>query len=178
VLIICGTPQKLHALFTYPGGPTGSEVCSLVFDEVDQLIARNLHEYIFNIVKLLPLSRSRPAGSGTPTPGSTSSSQSLLASFDTNNPLAGMANSAWRYSTILSSPSNGVGSKSTPTSVKLPSVRIPQMLANREMATELSAQGEGLQVWNLPRLENGSWMRWLISLTMSTSAKPSFMSAG
>lgn len=59
--ILCGTPQKLHALFTSPGGLTGSEVRFLVLDEVDQLIARNLHEYVFNIVKLFPSPRAKPA---------------------------------------------------------------------------------------------------------------------
>ncbi|KAF5312321.1 hypothetical protein D9619_002402 [Psilocybe cf. subviscida] len=58
--IICGTPQKLHALFTAPGGVSGAEVRFLVLDEVDQLIARNLHEFVFNIVKLLPPPRSLP----------------------------------------------------------------------------------------------------------------------
>jgi translation initiation factor 4A len=66
--IICGTPQKLHALFTSPGGLVGSEVRFLVLDEVDQLIARNLHEFVFAIVKLLPPPRSRPLSSSTPTP--------------------------------------------------------------------------------------------------------------
>lgn len=58
--IICGTPHKLHALFTTPGGLAGSEVRFLVLDEVDQLIARNLHDFVFNIVKLLPPPRSGP----------------------------------------------------------------------------------------------------------------------
>ncbi|KDQ64831.1 hypothetical protein JAAARDRAFT_117967 [Jaapia argillacea MUCL 33604] len=65
--IICGTPQKLHALFTSPGGLVGSEVRFLVIDEVDQLIARNLHDFVFNIVKLLPPPRSRSIGPSTPT---------------------------------------------------------------------------------------------------------------
>ncbi|KAH8106255.1 P-loop containing nucleoside triphosphate hydrolase protein [Cristinia sonorae] len=65
--IICGTPQKLHALFTSPGGLSGSEVRFLVLDEVDQLIARNLHDFVFSIVKLLPPTRSRPLGNATPT---------------------------------------------------------------------------------------------------------------
>lgn len=73
--IICGTPQKLHALFTTPGGLIGSEVRFLVLDEVDQLIARNLHDFVFNIVKLFPAPRSRPlsastTGSGSTAPGS------------------------------------------------------------------------------------------------------------
>ncbi|KAI0028202.1 P-loop containing nucleoside triphosphate hydrolase protein [Vararia minispora EC-137] len=64
--ILCGTPQKLHALFTAPGGLSGALVRFLVLDEVDQLIARNLHEFIFGIVKLLPPPRSRPLSGGAP----------------------------------------------------------------------------------------------------------------
>ncbi|KAG6890268.1 hypothetical protein C0992_002534 [Termitomyces sp. T32_za158] len=67
--IICGTPQKLHALFSTSGGLSGAEVCFLVLDEVDQLIARKLHDFVFNIVKLLPPPRSRPVG--TPNSGTT-----------------------------------------------------------------------------------------------------------
>jgi superfamily II DNA/RNA helicase len=52
--IVCGTPQKLHALFTGAGGLPGGDVRFLVLDEVDQLLARNLHEYVCAIVKLLP----------------------------------------------------------------------------------------------------------------------------
>ena len=77
--IICGTPQKLHALFTSNGGISGSEVRFLVLDEVDQLIARNLHDFVFNIVKLLPPPRSRPLSNG-PSNGSTSSIQSFDSS--------------------------------------------------------------------------------------------------
>ncbi|KAJ7498983.1 hypothetical protein FB451DRAFT_1427699 [Mycena latifolia] len=87
--IICGTPQKLHALFTSSGGLVGSEVRFLVLDEVDQLIARNLHEFVFNIVKLLPPPRSRPLGPGTPTPNSTPgtiSQSSFTSPFDSPNP--------------------------------------------------------------------------------------------
>lgn len=64
--IICGTPQKLHALFTASNGLPGSDVRLLVLDEVDQLIARNLHEFVFNIVKLLPPPRSRPLSQTIP----------------------------------------------------------------------------------------------------------------
>ncbi|KAJ7507736.1 hypothetical protein B0H11DRAFT_2314048 [Mycena galericulata] len=87
--IICGTPQKLHALFTTSGGLVGSEVRFLVLDEVDQLIARNLHEFVFNIVKLLPPPRSRPLGSSTPTPNTTPgpiSQSSFSSPFDSPNP--------------------------------------------------------------------------------------------
>ncbi|KIJ56529.1 hypothetical protein M422DRAFT_22693 [Sphaerobolus stellatus SS14] len=79
--ILCGTPQKLHALFTAPHGLLASEVRFLVLDEVDQLIARNLHDYVFNIVKLLPPPRSRPLGSnGNGAPG-TSPTPPIPASF-------------------------------------------------------------------------------------------------
>lgn len=66
--ILCGTPQKLHSLLTVPGGLPSNEVRFLVLDEVDQLIARNLHEFVFNIVKLLPSSRPAPLA-GPLTPG-------------------------------------------------------------------------------------------------------------
>lgn len=69
--ILCGTPQKLHAMFTSSNGLPAGEVRLLVLDEVDQLIARNLHEFVFNIVKLLPPPRSRPLPSNSsPIPGS------------------------------------------------------------------------------------------------------------
>ncbi|CAK5275670.1 unnamed protein product [Mycena citricolor] len=86
--IICGTPQKLHALFTATGGLVASEVRFLVLDEVDQLIARNLHEFVFNIVKLLPPPRSRPLGPGTPNPSATpvgSTPPTFTSPFDTPN---------------------------------------------------------------------------------------------
>lgn len=102
--IICGTPQKLHALFTVPGGLIGSEVRFLVLDEVDQLIARNLHDYVLNVVKLLPPPRSRPLGSITPSTSSTSV-QSITSSFDTNatvtTPFQGPVR---RFSTAIPSP--------------------------------------------------------------------------
>jgi len=84
--ILCGTPQKLHALFTGPHGLIASEVRFLVLDEVDQLIARNLHDFVFNIVKLLPPPRSRPLGlpngSGTPGTSPTPPSSAPFSSFD------------------------------------------------------------------------------------------------
>ncbi|KAJ7179932.1 hypothetical protein C8R43DRAFT_382826 [Mycena crocata] len=98
--IICGTPQKLHALFTTSGGLVGSEVRFLVLDEVDQLIARNLHEFVFNIVKLLPPPRSRPLGPSTPTPSSTPgtiSQSSFSSPFDSPN-------SGRRFSGLAPSP--------------------------------------------------------------------------
>ena len=106
--IICGTPQKLHALFTTPGGLSGSEVRFLVLDEVDQLIARNLHEFVFSIVKLLPPPRSRPStsitpgGSSTPIPGA---STTITPSFEPGNSvMSALQNSGRRFSAAVPSP--------------------------------------------------------------------------
>ncbi|KAI5124734.1 hypothetical protein M0805_005369 [Coniferiporia weirii] len=104
--IICGTPQKLHALFTPAGGLSGSEVRFLVLDEVDQLIARNLHEFVFNIVKLLPPPRSRGVTTtGTPGPGPTTSSQAQLNSLDSNGNLSSspFSQNGRRFSAISTS---------------------------------------------------------------------------
>lgn len=103
--IICGTPQKLHALFTSPGGLVGSEVRFLVLDEVDQLIARNLHEFVFNIIKGLPPPRSRPTGTGTPNPSSTSNSSqaSFSGSQESSNGI--IPPQARRFSLAPTSPS-------------------------------------------------------------------------
>ncbi|KAK7049583.1 hypothetical protein VNI00_005614 [Paramarasmius palmivorus] len=108
--ILCGTPQKLHALFTSPGGLVGSEVRFLVLDEVDQLIARNLHEFVFNIVKLFPSPRSRPLSTGTSAsiaaPGTPQ--MSLTPGLDGNN--NGPYSSSRRFSTVTSSDSSGTSS--------------------------------------------------------------------
>lgn len=102
--IICGTPQKLHALFTSPGGLIGSEVRFLVLDEVDQLIARNLHDFVFSIVKLLPPPRSRPVPMGPPTPVGTNG-PSFTSPFEPNNPtLAPLQANGRRFSAVPASP--------------------------------------------------------------------------
>ncbi|KAI0049598.1 hypothetical protein FA95DRAFT_1556691 [Auriscalpium vulgare] len=128
--VICGTPQKLHALFTAPSGLLASQVRFLVLDEVDQLIARNLHDFIFNIVKLLPPPRSRPLGSGSP-PGSIS-----VSSLDsTSSSLGGR-----RYSSIGSSP-NPEGPSGLPQSIErqtaLFSNTVPQDVLNLATAIQL-----------------------------------------
>ena len=132
--IICGTPQKLHALFTTPGGLVGSQVRFLVLDEVDQLIARNLHDYIFNIVKLLPPPRSRPLSNP---PGNTS--QTSLASGDTNSSFQNLGR---RYSTIGSSPTPGdLPGNSPPQQIErqtaLFSNTVPQDVLNLATAIQL-----------------------------------------
>ncbi|KAF8842299.1 hypothetical protein BDN67DRAFT_989268 [Paxillus ammoniavirescens] len=136
--IICGTPQKLHALFTAPGGLVGSEVRFLVLDEVDQLIARNLHEFVFNIVKLLPLPRSRPLGTSTLMPGSNGRSQSPFTAFDSNNPAAA-ANAARRFSSMPPSPPNDLGGN--PATIErqtaLFSNTVPQDVLNLATAIQL-----------------------------------------
>ncbi|KAJ3510298.1 hypothetical protein NLJ89_g4763 [Agrocybe chaxingu] len=116
--IICGTPQKLHALFTTPGGLIGSEVRFLVLDEVDQLIARNLHEFVFSIVKLLPPPRSRPLPTGTPTISSPAAPAAVTTTFtspfEPGNPVISpfQSNSGRRFSAAVPSP--GPAGDSTP----------------------------------------------------------------
>jgi translation initiation factor 4A len=135
--IICGTPQKLHALFTTSGGLVGSEVRFLVLDEVDQLIARNLHEFVFNIVKLLPPPRSRPLGPSTPTPNSTPgtvSQVSFTSPFDSPNP-------GRRFSGLAPSPPTpeimNTGSQPIERQTALFSNTVPQDVLNLASAIQL-----------------------------------------
>lgn len=105
--IICGTPQKLHALFTSHGGIHGGEVRLLVLDEVDQLIARNLHDFVFQIVRLLPHPRSRPLSSGTPST-SANGSQGSFSNFDNGSMSSlngSLQNVPRRFSTVSPAPS-------------------------------------------------------------------------
>lgn len=102
--IICGTPQKLHALFTSPGGLLGSEVRFLVLDEVDQLIARNLHEFVFNIVKLLPPPRSRPLPASNTTPSSTPQASFPGSPEPSNGVISPFQNQGRRFSIVAPSP--------------------------------------------------------------------------
>jgi translation initiation factor 4A len=131
--IICGTPQKLHALFTAPGGLAGSQVRFLVLDEVDQLIARNLHDYIFNIVKLLPPPRSRPLSNP-----SGNASQTSLSSSDANSSFQ----AGRRYSTMGASPAPGdLPTNSSPQQIErqtaLFSNTVPQDVLNLATAIQL-----------------------------------------
>lgn len=133
--VICGTPQKLHALFTSPGGLPGSEVRFLVLDEVDQLIARNLHDFVFNIVKLLPPPRSRPLG----TASITSTSGVPFGSFDANNAGPTMPNVGRRFSAVAPSPSNdtGMNSPTIERQTALFSNTVPQDVLNLATAIQL-----------------------------------------
>ncbi|ORY46304.1 hypothetical protein BCR35DRAFT_311026 [Leucosporidium creatinivorum] len=63
--VLVGTPQKLLDLFALRTVPT-NDVRLLVVDECDQLIARNLAEFVGNLVRLLPPSGTAP---GSPVMG-------------------------------------------------------------------------------------------------------------
>lgn len=123
--IICGTPQKLHALFTSPGGLQGFDVRFLVLDEVDQLIARNLHEFVFNIVKLLPSPRSS-RGPQTPIGGP--------SSF-TNSP--DVQGSGRRFSTVGGSPAPNEATPVIERQTALFSNTVPQDVLNLASAINL-----------------------------------------
>ncbi|KAF8165404.1 hypothetical protein B0H34DRAFT_793798 [Crassisporium funariophilum] len=146
--IICGTPQKLHALFTSPGGLVGSEVRFLVLDEVDQLIARNLHEFVFNIVKLLPPPRSRPLSNSinttiitSPTPGPATQT-TFTSPFEPGNPVISPFQSAGRRFSAVPSPNPTETNSTSPTSpierqTALFSNTVPQDVLNLASAIQL-----------------------------------------
>ncbi|KAJ8508402.1 hypothetical protein ONZ45_g9316 [Pleurotus djamor] len=142
--IICGTPQKLHALFTAPGGLVGSEVRFLVLDEVDQLIARNLHEFVFNIVKLLPPPRSRPLSTSTPGSATPTIQQqpSISSSFDATSPSIGSPfQPQGRRFSLAPSPNPGEQPSTTPQPIErqtaLFSNTVPQDVLNLATAIQL-----------------------------------------
>ena len=139
--IICGTPQKLHALFTSPGGLAGSEVRFLVLDEVDQLIARNLHEFVFNIVKLLPPPRSRPLPGSSAAPSTISQTSFTGSSDSSNGLLSPFQNQGRRFSAVAPSPtpSEAVGGPSQPIErqTALFSNTVPQDVLNLASAIQL-----------------------------------------
>ncbi|KIP12874.1 hypothetical protein PHLGIDRAFT_61228 [Phlebiopsis gigantea 11061_1 CR5-6] len=140
--IICGTPQKLHALFTSPGGISGSEVRFLVLDEVDQLIARNLQDFVFNIVKLLPAPRSRPLNSSTPSLPGLSSSPSMYSLLEGNNSASSLGPiiPGRRFSTIASSPPTDISNGTPPPidrQTALFSNTVPQDVLNLATAIQL-----------------------------------------
>lgn len=145
--IICGTPHKLHALFTSPGGLSGADVRFLVLDEVDQLIARNLHEFVFHIVKLLPPPRSRPSGGPSlpappPAPGSVFPDTPPAGSAGMANPFGSLGSGqAPRKFSLAPSPSNGDGSPNSPAGIErqtaLFSNTVPQDVLNLATAINL-----------------------------------------
>ena len=121
--ILCGTPQKLHSLFTMPGGLLASEVCFLVLDEVDQLIARNLHDFVFNIVKLFPQSRSRSL--------STASTQhGQLSPYDNSSNLARRRHSGMSVSPVPSGDGQAPSNQQLERQTALFSNTVPQDVLN------------------------------------------------
>lgn len=138
--IICGTPQKLHALFTSPGGIPGNEVRFLVLDEVDQLIARNLHEFVFQIVTLLPPPRSRPLSSGTPTTPA-NGSQTSFSNFENGSLTslnASLQNPPRRFSNVSPAPSvEGNSSTQIERQTALFSNTVPQDVLNLATTIQL-----------------------------------------
>lgn len=142
--IICGTPQKLHALFTASGGISGSDVRFLVLDEVDQLIARNLHEFVFNIVRLLPPPRSRSLGTNTPTtPGTATANQTSFPNFENGSSTSlspPFPNTPRRFSTVSPAPSMDGSNGNSPTverQTALFSNTVPQDVLNLATAIQL-----------------------------------------
>jgi superfamily II DNA/RNA helicase len=139
--IICGTPQKLHALFTSPSGLLGSEVRFLVLDEVDQLIARNLHEFVFNIVKLLPPPRSRPLPSSGTTPSTIQQATFPGSPDPSNGVLPPFQTQGRRFSIAAPSPTppEAVGGPSQPLErqTALFSNTVPQDVLNLASAIQL-----------------------------------------
>ncbi|KAJ3999547.1 hypothetical protein F5050DRAFT_1709689 [Lentinula boryana] len=139
--IICGTPQKLHALFTSTGGLSGSEVRFLVLDEVDQLIARNLHDFVFNIVKLLPAPRTRPLSSSAPGSNLVPGSGAFGSNFEPNPPSSApfQNNNSRRFSAVTPSPDPS--GQNTPQSIDrqtaLFSNTVPQDVLNLATAIQL-----------------------------------------
>ncbi|KAG6820094.1 hypothetical protein H0H93_005406 [Arthromyces matolae] len=140
--IICGTPQKLHLLFTSPGGLSGAEVRFLVLDEVDQLIARNLHDFVFNIVKLLPPPRSRPIGTpNSATPSNSNSFNANNVAESSGNVPSSFPNQVRRFSTVSvssSTPSDATSNSSTiERQTALFSNTVPQDVLNLASAIQL-----------------------------------------
>ncbi|KZW03963.1 P-loop containing nucleoside triphosphate hydrolase protein [Exidia glandulosa HHB12029] len=139
--ILCGTPQKLHAMFTNANPLPANEVRLLVLDEVDQLIARNLHDFVFNIVKLLPPPRSRPLPSNSsPLPGS----QLPFGSYNepgTSPSAPSPFQTQPRRFPSASAPSSAIGPSSSPPLVErqtaLFSNTVPQDVLNLATAIQL-----------------------------------------
>lgn len=158
--IICGTPQKLHAMFTNSQPLPAGDVRLLVLDEVDQLIARNLHEFVFGIVKLLPPPRSRPLPSSGSSPSPSNQMPFSSNSFEpSTSPSVPFAGPPRRFASGVISPgpgdsptssmppigstppSSGFGTSSTPPPVErqtaLFSNTVPQDVLNLANAIQL-----------------------------------------
>ncbi|KAL7415687.1 P-loop containing nucleoside triphosphate hydrolase protein [Mrakia frigida] len=134
--VIIGTPAKINELFSggqSGRGLSGDGVRFLVIDEVDQLIARNLYEFVIEVVKRFPLPRSRSgisnAGMMSPSTGPPQSPYDAGASSPfnptSNTQFPSMSR---RFPAQTSNPAGTIGSASlnnppsTPGGSAIPSV--------------------------------------------------------
>jgi hypothetical protein len=70
--LVVGTPQKMNDLFTYlanRGAISLSDVRLVILDETDQLIARNLADYVSTLLRLLPQPRGNASREPLLSPG-------------------------------------------------------------------------------------------------------------
>lgn len=162
--VLCGTPQKLHALLTAPGGLPGSEVRFLVLDEVDQLIARNLHEFVYGICKLLPPPRNRPNGTATPTgPGLGQTPFNIDMNGSSSSLIGSLQSQGRRPSAISLSVSEGTPSGAIERQTALFSNTVPQDVLNLATAIQLREPVRVLvrRDGNVSSTENNSGSRGL-----------------
>ncbi|GAA5901037.1 uncharacterized protein JCM6883_004729 [Sporobolomyces salmoneus] len=99
--ILVGTPQKMLDLFQTRALPT-NDVRLLVIDECDQLIARNLSDFVLQLSKLLPASSSS-FNSSTSVHGSPTTSRSQLPGAFDSAPMARYGSNASLASTAQQS---------------------------------------------------------------------------
>jgi superfamily II DNA/RNA helicase len=88
--IVVGTPQKMMDLFNYLANKTKGaisldDIRMVVLDEVDQLIARNLADYVSTLLRILPQPRTI-AASPQPSPGIASPPGDAFSPFDSAAP--------------------------------------------------------------------------------------------
>ncbi|UZJ57013.1 hypothetical protein CBS101457_006333 [Exobasidium rhododendri] len=89
--IVVGTPQKMMDLFNYLANKTKGaisleDIRMVVLDEVDQLIARNLADYVSTLLRILPQPRMIQTGSSDPSKSSAVSPGLPSASAGAFNP--------------------------------------------------------------------------------------------
>ncbi|GAA5938989.1 uncharacterized protein JCM15063_004387 [Sporobolomyces koalae] len=143
--ILVGTPQKLLDLFQTRALPT-NDVRLLVIDECDQLIARNLSDFVLQLAKLLPPPSSSSINHISSSP--TTSRSPLPGSFD-SNPFSAPAMARYGSNASLSSASAGA-SNSVERQVAIFSCTVPQDVLNFASSLQLK---EPVRV--LVRRDNG-----------------------
>ena len=145
--ILVGTPQKLLDLFATRALPT-NDVRLLVIDECDQLIARNLSEFVLQLSKLLPppTSTSISGGGGSPT----ATRSPLPGAFDSPAFSAPMARFGSSASLSTASQQGGGASQAVERQVAIFSCTVPQDVLNFASTLQLK---EPVRV--LVRRDNG-----------------------